>query len=174
MDIGGTPISLPSLTKINEELQQIVRQNLLQQKREMLTDIAKSYGLPQNELYTKYLNSSDLTVRNSSSHATSRQKKDVSDTDRCIARISTGEQCRRRHKEGEPYCGSHCLSHPFGVWESQNEDNSDIVTGDETEIEELPASRTQPMKIMVSLKSSVKLLPNHTDNPCGSCSNQTT
>ena len=53
------------------------------------------------------LTSDDLTKRK-------RVKNDVPYCERCMAKRSNGEQCTRRKKDGEMYCGTHIKGTPHG------------------------------------------------------------
>ena len=45
---------------------------------------------------------------------------------RCCAKRANGEQCTRRKKEGEEYCGTHIKGTPYGVAESEKNENTYI------------------------------------------------
>ena len=51
--------------------------------------------------------------------------------DRCIAKRANGEQCTRRKKEGEGYCGTHTKGRPHG---SVNETPENMVTNKKVEV----------------------------------------
>jgi hypothetical protein len=50
-----------------------------------------------------------------------RVKNVVPFFDRCCAKRASGEQCTRRKKETDEYCGTHMKGTPHGVVDSQNE-----------------------------------------------------
>jgi hypothetical protein len=50
-----------------------------------------------------------------------RVKNVVPFFDRCCAKRANGEQCTRRKKESDEYCGTHMKGIPHGVVDSQNE-----------------------------------------------------
>jgi len=50
-----------------------------------------------------------------------RVKNTVNLFDRCCAKRANGEQCTRRKKEEDEYCGTHMKGTPHGVIESQEE-----------------------------------------------------
>jgi hypothetical protein len=50
-----------------------------------------------------------------------RVKNVVPFFDRCCAKRANGEQCTRRKKESDEYCGTHMKGTPHGVVDSQNE-----------------------------------------------------
>jgi hypothetical protein len=41
----------------------------------------------------------------------------ITNDDICIAKISQGVRCSRKHKKGNVYCGTHIKRHPAGVFE---------------------------------------------------------
>jgi len=49
-----------------------------------------------------------------------RVKSVVPIYDRCCAKRASGEQCTRRKKEGESYCGTHIKGTPHSVMEEEN------------------------------------------------------
>jgi hypothetical protein len=51
--------------------------------------------------------------------------------DRCIAKRANGEQCTRRKKEGEGYCGTHIKGRPHGC---VNETHENMVTNKKVEV----------------------------------------
>jgi hypothetical protein len=101
-DVGEKPVSLPSLVKIREELMKLIEDNTRAQLLEVLSDISENYGIARNELVQKY-----LTVQTKSGI------KSISDL--CIAKVASGKQCSRRHREDSVFCGSHVDTQPFGV-----------------------------------------------------------
>ena len=50
-----------------------------------------------------------------------RVKNFVPMFDRCCAKRATGEQCTRRKKTGEEYCGTHTKGAPHGIVDGQGE-----------------------------------------------------
>jgi len=50
-----------------------------------------------------------------------RVKNSVPHCDRCGAKRANGEQCTRRKKEGDDYCGTHMKGTPHGVVDSQED-----------------------------------------------------
>jgi hypothetical protein len=50
-----------------------------------------------------------------------RVKNVVPFFDRCCAKRANGEQCTRRKKEGDGYCGTHMKGTPHGIVDSQDE-----------------------------------------------------
>lgn len=56
-----------------------------------------------------------------------RVKNDVPHCERCTAKRSTGEQCTRRKKDGEVYCGTHIKGIPHGFISSNAEGGGHIT-----------------------------------------------
>jgi|688.fasta_scaffold02460_7 hypothetical protein len=54
----------------------------------------------------------DLVKRN-------RVQNAIPDTNRCIAKLQSGEQCTRKKKEDCSFCGTHYKSIPYGAVEQQ-------------------------------------------------------
>jgi len=55
MDIGKTPISIPSFVKINQELETLAIKASKKLLREMLLDISRRYNISQHELMQRYM-----------------------------------------------------------------------------------------------------------------------
>jgi hypothetical protein len=51
-----------------------------------------------------------------------RVKNVVPHCDRCGAKRATGEQCTRRKKDGDEYCGTHMKGTPHGIVDFQEDD----------------------------------------------------
>jgi len=51
-----------------------------------------------------------------------RIKNSVHLTDRCCAKRANGEQCTRRHKDDNEYCGTHLKGTPHGMCDNNNND----------------------------------------------------
>ena len=60
------------------------------------------------------LSAEDLTKRK-------RIKNDVPYCERCMAKRSNGEQCTRRKKDGQMFCGTHVKGTPHGHVNSEND-----------------------------------------------------
>lgn len=60
-----------------------------------------------------------------------RVKNSVPYCDRCVAKRANGEQCTRRKKEGDEYCGTHMKGTPHGIID-MNEENK--VTSQKVEL----------------------------------------
>lgn len=116
MEVGEIPASLPSLTKINKELQRLIKVNVEQNLRTILLDIADKYRLSKNELMQNYLSDDKIVIKeDESSKTTKRKRKKIPLYERCTARTSSGDQCSRRKKKESEFCGSHSNSRNFGI-----------------------------------------------------------
>lgn len=78
----------------------------------------------------KMLDASNLGVSDEVSKR-KRVKNVVPLFDRCIAKRANGEQCTRRKKEGEGYCGTHIKGRPHGC---VNESVDQIITNKKVEV----------------------------------------
>lgn len=61
-----------------------------------------------------------------------RIKNDVPYCERCMAKRSSGEQCTRRKKDGELYCGTHVKGIPHGSVNNYN--NGQAQTSNKVEV----------------------------------------
>ena len=115
MEVGKIPASLPSLTRINKEIKNVVNTNIKYQLQEILTDIADKYRLSRNELLQNYL--TDIVIVKPEVEDTSKKRirKKVPQHLRCNALTSTLDQCSRKKKDEDLFCGSHQNSRNFGV-----------------------------------------------------------
>ncbi len=116
MDVGEIPASLPSLTKVNRELQKLVKENVENNLKVILSDIADRHRLSRNDLFQKYLSDDKITITQSSDGpVTKRKRRNIPLYERCTALTSSLEQCSRKKKVGQEFCGSHLNSRNFGV-----------------------------------------------------------
>ena len=111
--VGEILVSLPSIVRINEELNRVIVDTTKIRIRSVLTDISEEYGIARNELLSRYL-TEELEIIKDSTSCIKRAKGELKASDMCLAKISTGKQCSRRHRENELYCGSHLASRPYG------------------------------------------------------------
>ncbi len=119
MEVGKIPASLPSLTRINKEIKDLVDSNIKYQLQLILSDIADKYRISKNELFQNYL--SDIVVIKPEIEDTSSKKrirKKIPQHLRCSALTSTHDQCSRKRKDDHQFCGSHLNSRNFGVVKS--------------------------------------------------------
>ena len=116
MEVGNVPASLPSLTKINKELKALIEANVKHQLRQVLADIADKYRLSKNDLFRDYI--SDVTIvklDTTDNNTKKRIKRKVPSHERCSALTSNLEQCSRKRKGINLFCGSHLNSRNYGV-----------------------------------------------------------
>src|SRR3989338_5496644 len=55
MECGEMPVSLPSITKLNEELQNQLRSHIKDYVSTVLNDISDTFRIPRNTLFSSYL-----------------------------------------------------------------------------------------------------------------------
>jgi hypothetical protein len=113
MEVGQIPVSLPSLTKINKELKTLIETNTKHYLKEILSEIADKYQLSRNELFLDYL--SNLSIETTKAGPKKRIKRKIPIKDRCHALTFTNNQCSRKRKDDNLFCGSHINSRNFGV-----------------------------------------------------------
>jgi len=156
MDVGKLPVTLPSISKINEDLNNIIKTVTTSKLRNILSDISEKYGIAKNELYTQYLNQdfdfddiekdSTYTHTHTHTHKIRKTRKEIPSDQRCLAKISSNTRCSRRKKPDSNYCGSHVSSRPNGEIELELEGASDV------ESEEFDESSSQPTTISITKK----------------------
>ena len=100
MDVGETPVSIPSLILIENELKIIVNKIL----GETLEKISEKYNIPRGDL-EKLVNFSGFK---STSAVTTHAEN------QCCALTGAGIQCSRHTQGDTNYCGSHARSRPYG------------------------------------------------------------
>jgi hypothetical protein len=74
-----------------------------------------------NELFQFIYDYNRLSFNKEDFMKRKRVKNFVPIFDRCCAKRATNEQCTRRKKEGNEYCGTHMKGTPHGIMDSQNE-----------------------------------------------------
>ena len=67
-------------------------------------------------------NFSDLTLSKDDFTKRKRVKNVVPFYDRCLARRANGQQCSRRRKITESFCGTHIKGQPHGIVTSENQE----------------------------------------------------
>jgi hypothetical protein len=107
---------LPGLNDLNQEICKIIKNNL----QDILVKVALEYELDEEELKEKYL--TDIAIDSTESSTDSdrksvnkRTRKAIPPESRCMAKVASGNQCRRSKKgEYSDYCGGHATSRPYG------------------------------------------------------------
>uniref|UniRef100_A0A6C0LF96 Uncharacterized protein n=1 Tax=viral metagenome TaxID=1070528 RepID=A0A6C0LF96_9ZZZZ len=89
--------------------------------REKILNFDAENEMSKNQLIQYIYDYERLTLEKDDFMKRKRVKNVVPFFDRCCAKRANGEQCTRRKKEGDEYCGTHMKGTPHGVAESQNE-----------------------------------------------------
>lgn len=89
--------------------------------REKVLNFDAENEMSRNQLIQYIYDYERLTLEKDDFLKRKRVKNVVPFFDRCCAKRANGEQCTRRKKEGDEYCGTHMKGTPHGVAESQNE-----------------------------------------------------
>jgi hypothetical protein len=115
MDIGEIELRLPTVTDINDQLVEFVKDYVMKKTSNVLVKISQQENLPRDRLmqYVHNIDFEDI----STSVNTKRPRKKVDVKDRCLAKTSKGCQCTRKRKN-DLYCGSHENSRPYGEVET--------------------------------------------------------
>jgi hypothetical protein len=70
--------------------------------------LGKKYNISAQDM-TNFISQIDL-------HPPIRKKTILQNHEKCGARKQDGQQCSRRHKPDETYCGKHMTNLPFGIY----------------------------------------------------------
>ena len=70
------------------------------------------------ELMEFVINYQKLIINHTTEVGKQKTKKIDLPFQRCIAKRNDGEQCTRRKKKDFQYCGTHCKSIPYGIFET--------------------------------------------------------
>ena len=81
------------------------------QLKKILIEISNEYSLDKNKLLNKYLDSVSL---NNVSIKKKKKKNKLEPDCLCMARKQDGNQCTRRRKGPDEYCGKHIKNRRFG------------------------------------------------------------
>ena len=81
------------------------------QMKRILTEIAEEHSLDKNKLIAKYVNNNML---NNLSIKKKKKKNKLDPGVLCMARKQDGNQCTRRRKDVNEYCGKHIKNRRFG------------------------------------------------------------
>ena len=158
MQAGSTSVSLPSLTKFKHELETLVTNNVTFKLKFILNEICEEYNLSQSVLFDKYMSDEIILV---GSNATKKKTKKVIPTqERCCARTQSGNQCTRKRKDDNKYCGSHTINCPFGtIGDNTSPDADDNVSVSTPVLVPTPAP-TLPNKKIIAIRKKT-----HPDSP---------
>ena len=81
------------------------------QLKKILTEISNDYSIDKNKLLTKYISTNSL---NNISIKKKKKKNKLEPNCLCMARKQDGNQCTRRRKDNNEYCGKHIKNRRFG------------------------------------------------------------
>ena len=85
--VGEILVSLPSIVRINEELNRVIVDTTKIRIRSVLTDISEEYGIARNELLSRYL-TEELEIIKDSTSCIKRAKGELKASDMCLAKIN--------------------------------------------------------------------------------------
>lgn len=112
-EIGETAVSLPSVTKINDEINFIIKTNIKQYVSTVLKEISEEYHIPLDRLHDQYLTDDMLYVYCGTPDLKNKKtRKRIDPDDQCHAKTASGIRCSRKHRTGEKFCGSHINMYP--------------------------------------------------------------
>ena len=77
----------------------------------------------QQHLINKIYNYSSMSIEKEDFAKRKRVKNSVPVFERCCAKRANGEQCTRRKKDGEMFCGTHVKGTPHGHMDEVNSEN---------------------------------------------------
>ena len=97
---------------------------------EKLKELGKKYSINQTDI-TKFISDIDL-------QPPIRKKTILRPHEQCGARKQDGQQCSRRHKPHEKYCGKHIKNRPFFIY-----NGTDIITSKSKTISVSVKKRTE-------------------------------
>lgn len=89
--------------------------------REKVAQIGLSKNEQVNQLMQYIYDYDRLTFSKEDLQKRKRVKNFVPIFDRCCAKRANEEQCTRRKKDGNEYCGTHLKGTPHGIIDAQNE-----------------------------------------------------
>jgi hypothetical protein len=100
-------------------------ENYITNFKDNIREKATQIGISQNpEIYQllQYIYDYErLTFNKEDFQKRKRVKNFVPIFDRCCAKKSSDEQCTRRKKDGNEYCGTHIKGTPHGIIDNQND-----------------------------------------------------
>ena len=121
MDVGELELRLPTVSEINEQMVEFIKDYVLRKSVDLLTRVSVDEHLPCDKLMA-YLQDMDFDDIASTISSSRKPRKQISSEDRCCAKTSKGERCTRKRKT-DRYCGSHCNSRPYGEIGDEEEVN---------------------------------------------------
>lgn len=131
MEIGEIPVSLPSITKINDEINFIIKDNIHKYLTTVLDSIAEEHRIPRDILHEQYMSEEMLAQYCGTETRGKKTRKKISPEDQCRAKTGLDKRCTRKHKKGERFCGSH-LNMNAEEFEDSGEPTKERVTHKKT------------------------------------------
>ena len=99
-------------------------------KDNMVADIQTIMNIPninqkdmQQQIINKIYNYPSMNIEKEDFAKRKRVKNSVPVFERCCAKRASGEQCTRRKKDGEMFCGTHVKGTPHGHMDEVNNEN---------------------------------------------------
>jgi hypothetical protein len=119
MDIGELDIRIPTVSEINGQIVDFVKEYVKQKVSEVLSAVASDENLPRDKLmaYVRDIQFDDIL---STLNSVKKPRKRVESRERCRAKTCKGDRCTRKRKDDMEYCGSHESSRPYGVVEDEH------------------------------------------------------
>lgn len=119
IDVGETVVSLPSITKINEELTLVLKDWVKRYVTVVLDSISADHQISRDLLQRTYL-TDEMIERYCGTPEVKNKKnrKKLESDDQCWAMTANRTRCSRKHKEGDRFCGSHISMNPEEYVES--------------------------------------------------------
>jgi hypothetical protein len=123
MDIGELELRLPTVSEMNEQMLDFIKEYVLRKAVELVNIISADENLPRDKLmeYIQQIDLEDITTIS----VERKPRRQIGSEDRCCAKTSKGERCTRKRKSGS-YCGSHCNSRPYGVIEHEDDVSENV------------------------------------------------
>lgn len=119
MDIAEIDIKIPSLTLLNEQIIELIKEQVTTAVSRVLDQIAELERLPRDGL-NHYVDNLDFSNIDKSLSQSRKLRREVESSQRCRAKTSRGVRCTRKKKD-EMYCGSHIHTRPYGELEGHTD-----------------------------------------------------
>ena len=108
--------------RLNKKLESYIS-NLKDDVKEKVTQLGMTTNTEVSQLLQYIYDYERLSLTKEDFMKRKRVKNAVNLSERCCAKRANGEQCTRRKKEQDEYCGTHMKGTPHGIIENQEHDN---------------------------------------------------
>ena len=111
--------------RLNKKLETYISK-LKDDVKEKVTQLGMTNNVETSQLLQYIYDYERISLTKEDFMKRKRVKNAVNLSERCCAKRANGEQCTRRKKEEDEYCGTHMKGTPHGIVENQEQESNSI------------------------------------------------